>query len=157
MAGDGEARGRLEQIMPANVTMVGAVSDADKLALLQLCTALVLPSHLRSEAFGVVLLEASRAGKPMISCELGTGTSYVNIGGVTGVVVPPADVGALAAAMQMLWHDPGAASALGKAARRRFEDLFKAETMCKQYADLYRVVARLPPRAPSRLRYAQAT
>ncbi|MEM7465033.1 MAG: glycosyltransferase [Pseudomonadota bacterium] len=64
--------------LPQNATMVGAVSDDDKEALLSLCRGLILPSHLRSEAFGIALLEAARAGKPMISCEIGTGTSFVN-------------------------------------------------------------------------------
>ena len=153
VAGDGDARRRIEHAAPSNVTLVGAVNDADKLALLQLCTALVLPSHLRSEAFGVVLLEASRASKPMITCDIGTGTSYANVDGVTGMVVPPADVGALAGAMQTLCRNPAAAAAMGTAARQRFEYLFGAETMCKQYADVYRAIARLPRQVTSGLRY----
>ena len=77
--------------VPPNVALVGEVDDADREALLDLSLALVLPSHLRAEAFGVALVEACRAGKPMITCELGTGTSFVNRNGVTGIVVPPAD------------------------------------------------------------------
>src|SRR5690606_19545518 len=76
LAGQGQLEPGLE--LPANVTLLGAVSEADKAALLALCRAFVFPSHLRSEAFGVALLEAAFAGVAMISCEIGTGTSYVN-------------------------------------------------------------------------------
>ena len=69
--------------------------DDDKIALLTLCHALTFPSHLRSEAFGISLLEAAMFGKAMISTEIGTGTSYVNVDGETGLVVPASDPGAL--------------------------------------------------------------
>ena len=61
-----------------NVIFAGHISDEEKLALISHAVALVLPSHLRSEAYGMVLVEAAMRGKPMISCEIGTGTSYVN-------------------------------------------------------------------------------
>ena len=60
-----------------NVHFLGAVSDLDKAALLELCAAFVFPAHLRSEAHGLSLVEAAMFGKPMISCEIGTGTSFV--------------------------------------------------------------------------------
>lgn len=141
LAGSGSMLEHVEKTRPPNVFLAGAVDDADKNALLELCSALVLPSHLRSEAFGVVLLEAARAGKPLISCEIGTGTTYVNRDGVTGLAVPPADVAALSKAMQTLADDPERASAMGRAARQRFEELFTAKVMCRQYADLYHEVA----------------
>ncbi|MDB5473445.1 MAG: glycosyl transferase family 1 [Devosia sp.] len=121
----------------ANVTFLGEVSDAQKLALLELCTAFVFPSHLRSEAFGVALLEAARAGKAMISCEIGTGTSYVNETEVTGFTVPPADPARLGQAMKALWDDPGRCQAMGAAARARYERLFTARQMGASYGALY--------------------
>src|SRR5690606_15618876 len=83
----------------SHVHFVGALPDADKTALLELSSGLIFPSHLRSEAFGLSLVEASMFGKPMISCEIGTGTSYVNLNGQTGIVVPPQNPEALSAAM----------------------------------------------------------
>jgi glycosyltransferase involved in cell wall biosynthesis len=74
-----------------HVMFVGALDDADKVALLTLCYAVAFPSHLRSEAFGISLLEGAMYGKPMISSEIGTGTSYINIHDETGLVVPPSD------------------------------------------------------------------
>jgi glycosyltransferase involved in cell wall biosynthesis len=121
----------------SNVFFVGSVPDEDKAALLQLCLGLVFPSHLRSEAFGVSLLEGAMYGKPLISCEIGTGTTYINIAGETGLVVPPQDPRALAAAMRALWDDPLKAAELGAAALARYEQLFRADTMVDDYYRLY--------------------
>jgi rhamnosyl/mannosyltransferase len=126
--------------LPANVTYLGAVEDADKEALLSLCRAFVLPSHLRSEAFGVALLEAARAGRAMISCEVGTGTSFVNADGETGRIVAAGSAPALAAAMLEFEGDPAMAEGMGAAARRRYERLFTGEAMATAYLDLYEAV-----------------
>ncbi len=121
-----------------DVHFLGALDDADKVALLTLCDAFILPSHLRSEAFGLSLLEAAMMGKPLICCEIGTGTTYINRDGETGLVVPPADVPALRGAMQTLWRDPALGRRLGEGARQRFDTLFSAERMVEDYAALYR-------------------
>jgi rhamnosyl/mannosyltransferase len=123
-----------------NVKFVGYLPDEDKVALLSLCSAVVLPSHLRAEAFGVSLVEGAMFAKPLISCEIGTGTSYVNISGETGVVVPPEDALALRDAMHQLASNPQRAHALGNNARTRYESLFTAQRMAGQYAELYRAV-----------------
>ncbi|WP_409482632.1 glycosyltransferase [Noviherbaspirillum sp. ST 5-3] len=120
-----------------NVRFVGAVPDEDKVALLKLCKAVVFPSHLRSEAFGVTLLEGAMYGKPLISSEIGTGSSYVNVDGLTGIVVPPSDPVALREAMQRLEHDPALAEQMGQRARERFVSLFTAQKMAKAYVELY--------------------
>lgn len=135
------AHGELDvAALPPNVTYLGAVDDAEKEALLTLCRAFVLPSHLRSEAFGVALLESARAGRAMISCEIGTGTSYVNRDGETGRIVPPATPAALAAAMAELAADPGLAARMGEAARARYERNFTGGAMGAAYLDLYEAV-----------------
>lgn len=138
--GDAEAETRLREAAAANphLHFLGALPDEDKIALLTLCRALVLPSHLRAEAFGVSLLEAAMFGRPMICCEIGSGTTYINQDGVTGLVTPPADAGALRAAMQRLHEDAALARRLGAAAAERFEAVFSAERMVQGYAALYR-------------------
>ncbi len=123
------------------VHFLGKLSNEDKSALLTLCQGLVFPSHLRSEAFGISLLEGAMYGKPMISCEIGTGTTYINQADVTGLVVPPADPAALRRAMDRLWHEPGLAARMGAAAEQRYWELFTAERMVQSYVDLYREVA----------------
>lgn len=124
-----------------HVKFLGRLDDPDKIALLQLCTAIVFPSHLRSEAFGISLLEGAMFSKPMISSEIGTGTSYINIDGETGKVVPANDPQAFRAAMDELWTSPEQCERMGRRARQRYEQLFTAERMGLQMARLYRELA----------------
>ena len=120
-----------------NVFFVGGLPDSDKAALMTLCFALVFPSHLRSEAFGISLLEGAMYGKPLISCEIGTGTTYINIQGETGIVVNPGDSVSLAHAMNTLWGDPSMAAKFGENALKRYNELFKADDMAKSYSKIY--------------------
>lgn len=122
----------------SHVRFVGRVSEEDKVALLQLSRAIVFPSHLRSEAFGISLLEGAMYGKPMISSEIGTGTSFINANGLTGLVVPPTDPLAFRQAMRWCWDNPEAAAEMGRHAEARYQELFTAEAMGRVWADLYR-------------------
>ncbi len=135
-----ELKRRADEQELRNVIFLGTVSDEDKVALLQLSYAIVFPSHLRSEAFGISLLEGAMYGKPMISSEIGTGTSYINNHGETGLVVPPSDPEAFRQAMQQLWDNPGQAQAMGARAQARYQKLFTARLMGESYATLYRDV-----------------
>ena len=123
-----------------NVIFAGQISDAEKVALLKRSHAFVLPSHLRSEAYGMVLVESSMFGRPMVSCEIGTGTSFVNLDRETGFVVPPESPQALAQAMNTLLEDKALADEFGQAARRRYEAFFSQTALGKAYAELYRNV-----------------
>lgn len=122
----------------ARVIFAGPVTDEEKVALLQSCRAFVLPSHVRSEAYGMVLVEASIYGRPMITCEIGSGTTYVNADGETGLVVEPRNPQALAGAMNHLLVDGDAATRFGANARLRYEQLFTGRSMGAAYADLYK-------------------
>lgn len=122
----------------SNIVFLGGLSEADKTALLSLCGALVLPSHLRSEAFGISLLEGALHAKPLISTEIGTGTSFVNRADMTGLVVPPADPQALAGAMRRLSENPELASGMGQRGLQRAHRLFGADRMADAYIGLYR-------------------
>jgi glycosyltransferase involved in cell wall biosynthesis len=137
IAGGGELPAAQRKSLPQNVHLVGQVSDEDKASLLALCEAFVFPSHLRSEAFGVALLEAAFAGKPLISCEIGTGTSYINRHEETGLVVQPANSSALATAMSLLWAEPELRRRYGEAAAKRANSLFQAKGMAQSYMKLY--------------------
>ena len=132
-----ELKSQARRLGLTNVQFLGRLGDEDKVALLQLCTAIVFPSHLRSEAFGISLLEGAMYGKPMISSEIGTGTSYINIHDETGLVVPPSDPAALREAMAALWACPERAAAMGARAAERYRELFTAERMGRQMALLY--------------------
>jgi len=124
----------------SNVHFLGQVSDDDKAALLEACYCVVFSSHLRSEAFGVSLLEGAMYGKPMISSEIGTGTSFVNTAGETGLVVPPSAPMALQQAMRRLWENPEEAARMGRCAEERYWTHFTADKMVKSYVDLYKTI-----------------
>ncbi len=149
-----ELKAQAERLGLKHVVFAGAVDEADKVALLTLCYAIAFPSHLRSEAFGISLLEGAMFGKPMISCEIGTGTSYINIDGDTGLVVPPSDAGAFGAAMRTLWDNPMLARDMGKRAEARYWEVFTAEHMATNYTALYHELA--ARHAPSALSHARA-
>lgn len=142
IAGAGPEAGHLQQSAAAlglaNVRFVGGVSDEDKVCLLHLARAFVFPSHLRSEAFGMSLLEAAMCARPMVCCEIGTGTSYINVDGETGFVVPPQDPDAVRAAMTRFLGDAALAQRMGAAARSRFLAHFTAQQMARSYHALYR-------------------
>ncbi len=120
-----------------NIHFLGHLPEEDKIALLMLCYGVVFPSHLRAEAFGISLLEGAMHGKPMISSEIGTGTTFINIGGETGLVVPPSDPVALRQAMQYLWNNPAEAAAMGQRAEARYWQHFTAGQMVESYVKLY--------------------
>ena len=129
-----------KQLGLKNIIFLGKVSELDKFALLQLCFAFVFPSHLRSEAFGISLLEAAMYGKPLISCEIGTGTTYININQETGISLPPESPIALQQAMQRLWDHPNIAREMGVAAQARYNELFTSQKTTEQYVELYRML-----------------
>ena len=120
-----------------NVAFTGQVSDRTKVALIELSRAVVFPSYMRSEAFGVTLLEGAMRGKPLISTEVGSGTSHVNVDGETGLVVTPASHKALREAMDRLHRCPRQARTMGEGARNRFERLFNGRLMGDRYARIY--------------------
>lgn len=124
----------------SNIIFAGQVSESEKIALIKRCRALVLPSHLRSEAYGMVLVEAAMFGRAQISCEIGTGTSFINADNETGFVVPPEDPEALGAAMNRLLNQAELAENFGLAARKRYENYFSGEAMGYAYASLFREV-----------------
>ncbi len=121
-----------------NVRFLGRVSEEDKMALLQLCYAFVLPSHLRSEAFGISLLEAAMCGKAMINADIGTGSGFINLDGKTGLAVKPADPQALQKAMRYLAENPKKTADFGKNALKRQRNKFTVAAMGESYLALYK-------------------
>ncbi len=123
------------------VFFVGEVSDAELPYYYAACDLFVLPANARAEAFGTVIVEALAAGKPVISTEVGTGTSWVNVHGQTGLVVPPHDPPALAAAINQLLGDDQRRQQLGRAAQARADEEFTVERMIDRvYAEYERLL-----------------
>ena len=123
-----------------NVFFAGFVSDREKMLLFQLCAAVVFPSYLRAEAFGVTLLEGAMSSRPLISAEVGSGTSHVNVHNDTGLVVPPGNSRALRSAMDELHGNPEKSRQMGINARKRYEQLFTGSLMGKRYTEAYRKI-----------------
>jgi glycosyltransferase involved in cell wall biosynthesis len=119
------------------VLFAGRVEDAQLPAYFQACDIFVLPASHRSEAFGLVQVEAMACGKAVVSTELGTGTSYVNIHGQTGLVVPPRDPAALALAINRLLGDEQLRTQMGTRASERARQEFSHEVMIDRILGIY--------------------
>lgn len=142
IVGDGPEGARLQQCVQERslqgVRFAGIVSDAEKVALIRHCRAIVFPSNARSEAFGITLLEGAMLGRPLICTELQTGTTYINQHDQTGLVIQPNDAEALRQAMLRLDADGEYADRLGQAGYERFQQLFSSQVLGARLAALYR-------------------
>jgi Glycosyltransferase len=122
----------------SNIFLLGYQSDENIAFLLKKCSFFVLPSSTRGECFGQVLLEASYFHKALISTELGTGTSFVNIDNLTGFVVPPQDAIALQDKMNYLFENKDISVKMGENAYKRYRDNFTENIQGKKYIELYK-------------------
>lgn len=97
-----------------------------------------LPSLDRAEAFGMVLLEAMRAGLPCVASAIaGSGVTEVVVNESTGLLVPPGDAAALAAALQRLHQEPELSRRWGEAGRRRWRENYQPTAVSAQLRSLY--------------------
>lgn len=119
------------------VVFAGEVADEELPAYYRRADLFVLPANARSEAFGMVLLEAMAAGLPCITTEIGTGTSWIVQDGVTGLVVPPSDPAALAEAINTLRTNEPLRLQLGRAGLDRVREQFSQEVMVAQIMQVY--------------------
>ncbi len=148
IVGDGPMYGEWQQLARSlgvadRVFFAGEVADAELPYYYAACDLFVLPANARAEAFGTVIVEALAAGKPVISTEVGTGTSWVNVHGQTGLVVPPNDPPALAAAVNQLLGDNQQRAQLGHAAQARAYQEFTVKRMIDRvYAEYDRLLRR---------------
>jgi glycosyltransferase involved in cell wall biosynthesis len=137
IVGDGAQRSYLaslaEQLnISANVTFTGIVSDV--YPLIRRMDIIILPSLY--EAFGLVLLEAMAMKKPVIATRV-NGVPEIVAEGSTGLLVPPADAGALADAVIKFVDNPDLGRAMGEKGYLRFNQLFSSQQMISQVENLY--------------------
>jgi rhamnosyl/mannosyltransferase len=123
--------------LSGRVSFAGVVSESRLRVLLHACDLFVLPSLDRREAFGIVQLEAMACGKPVVSTDLPTGVRFVNRDRETGLLVPPGNPPALAAAITRLLTDSGLRTRLGQTARERVIREFSVEQMVNQTTEVY--------------------
>lgn len=141
IVGSGPLEPRLRQLMEESgvAGRVHLLGHVENLApYYHAASMFVLPSIARSEAFGIVQLEAMACSKPVINTALASGVPYVSLDGVTGITVPPADAQAMAAAINCLLDNSDLRLRYGQAARRRLEAEFTLDDMMRRTTNLYR-------------------
>lgn len=149
IAGDGSLRGELETQARAlslqdKVTFLGEIHNDDIAPYYHAADVFALASIARSEAFGIVQLEAMGCGKPVVNTNLDSGVPWVSQDGVTGITVPPKDPIALAEAITRLLDDEALRSKYGKAARSRVEQEFNQDLMIARLLETYHEILRVP-------------
>jgi glycosyltransferase involved in cell wall biosynthesis len=137
IAGEGPERDALERRahvlgLTQRVRFLGRRSDAGD--LLAACDVFVLPSRL--EGLGVAALEAMAAARPVVASAVG-GLAEAVEHESTGLLVPPEDPDALAAALARLLEDPALGKRLGDAGPARVREHYAAERMVEAYEALY--------------------
>jgi len=143
IVGKGEQQESLQQLintlgLQQQVNLLGFCESEQLTALLAHCDCFCLPSLERTEAFGVVLMEAMRYAKPVIASDIkGSGVTWVVTNKVTGTLVPPQNVKALATALDELAQQPERYHAYGQAGYQRFKVTFDIDKVAETISPLY--------------------
>lgn len=120
-----------------NIEFLGNVSDEKLITNFEECDVFVLPSIVRSEAFGLVQIEAMAYEKPVINTNLPSGVPYVSIDHVTGLTVEPEDVDGLADAMCWMVEHPAERLEMGIQGRKRVKEEYQMSRMLGSLLELY--------------------
>ena len=135
------------------VQLLHDVGDEQRDHLLRQCDIFCLPSIERTEAFGLVLLEAMAFGRPLVVSDIpGSGAPWLVREAHCGRLARPGDVDDLQRMIQVLAEDPGMRARMGTAGREAFENRFEIHPVAAAVAEVYREVCALPPsrRRPAR-------
>lgn len=137
IAGTGELENKLKGYAKTHglentVHFLGFLPDNELRQAYADCDIFVLPSVVKSEAFGIVQLEAMIYGKPVINTKLSSGVPHVSIHGETGITVPPSDPVILAKAINRLAADKTLRERLGKNAALRVQNNFNEKDVIRR-------------------------
>jgi len=150
IVGNGEREAGLQKRIRSlglsnNVSLMGSLPESDLHTLIASCDCLCLPSVERTEAFGLVLLEAMRYGKPVVASNIpGSGIGWVVEDGVTGILVPPGDPVHLAMSLKKLFNRPDLKSRMGRSALERFQKVFQIDHVAQDIILLYHQMLMIP-------------
>jgi glycosyltransferase involved in cell wall biosynthesis len=142
IVGTGPEKKRLMKLseeldLTSRIFFIGFIPDEELAPYYHSCDVFCLPSVARSEAFGIVQLEAMACGKPVVSTEVGTATGIVNRDGTTGFVVPPGDSDALAGALIKILDNSVLRERFGINARGWVAAEFDYRLVAGRYHELY--------------------
>jgi glycosyltransferase involved in cell wall biosynthesis len=145
LVGDGPLRKPLERSaheigVRERVFFAGEIDNTKLAPYYHAADVFVLPSVARTEAFGIVQLEAMACGKPIVNTRLATGVPFVSIDGLTGITVPPRDEFSLAQAVTRLLNHADLRAQYGAAAIRRVRSEFTAGRMAARTLALYQEI-----------------
>lgn len=143
IGGSGPLRGELQASidrmgLSGRVRLLGRISDAELPAYYGACSLFCLPSVMKTEAFGIVQIEAMSCGRPVVATTIpGSGVSWVNAHGVSGLNVAPANAEELAVAIRAVTADAARWQRFSDGARRRYEEIFTKDKMIKEVHNIY--------------------
>lgn len=147
IGGSGPLRDRLQDMidrlgLSGKVTLAGYMEDKNLPSWFAAADVFVLPSVTKNEAFGIVQIEAMSVGTPVVATKIpGSGVSWVNEDGLSGLNVEPGNPEAIANAVTAIAKDEFARKAFSKGAIQRFECLFRKELMINKITELYEKTA----------------
>lgn len=120
------------------VRLLGRIPDGELPAYYGACDVFCLSSVQKTEAFGIVQIEAMSCGKPVVSADIPhSGVSWVNRHGVSGLNVPPKDARALAEAVMAVAGDGRAYAGFAAGAERRYRETFTRGRMIDNVLEIY--------------------
>ncbi|MCB2184357.1 MAG: glycosyltransferase [Desulfobulbaceae bacterium] len=141
--GEGEKRAGLEKQISSlgladSVLLPGSQPEKKLNALLATCDCFCLPSVERTEAFGLVLLEAMRFGKPLVVSDIpGSGTGWVVRHEENGLLVRPGDTADLALALSEVKNNPEKRNQMSRTGLERFRENFHIDSVAARVKDVY--------------------
>ena len=143
IGGTGALRGELEKEiaelgLQGKVELLGRIGDEELPAYYGACDVFCLSSVQKTEAFGIVQIEAMSCGKPVVATNIPqSGVAWVNAHGVSGLNVEPGDARALARAIEDITKDEAAYRQYVAGAASRYRELFTQEQMINKCIKIY--------------------